>query len=375
MLDVRVAERLGGFQLDVALAVAERSVMVLVGESGSGKTTLLRLLAGLRRPDRGRIVVDGEVWFDGGTGEWAPPPARAVGFVAQDYALFPHLSAAENVAFGLRAQRLPPRSIRSRVATALERLGLTALASRRPHELSGGQQQRVAIARAIVLGPRLLLLDEPLSALDAASRRSIRGELKRLLAELSCTTLFVTHSPAEALAFGERISVLEAGRLSQSGSREELMMHPRSAYVAEFLGVNFFRGRLAEGSGGEAARIVLPQGELMVSERPNEGELAVIVHPREITLGLERPAGTARNVFAGVIEELVPEPPSGERVRVSLATRPPLIAEVTRRAVQALGLLPGTRVYASFKAAGVVLAREPDPGLPPAGPNTQESVE
>ena len=357
MLGARLARRLGGFELDVELAVADRSVMVLVGESGSGKTTLLRLLAGLLTPDRGRIEVDGEVWFDPGAGTRLAAHERAIGHVAQDYALFPHLSAAENVAFGLEAQRLPAADVRRRTAAALDRLGVAALGARRPHELSGGQQQRVAIARAIVLEPKLLLLDEPLSALDAASRRVIRGELRRLLADLPCSTLYVTHSPAEALALGERITVLEAGRVSQSGAREDLMRHPRSAYVAEFLGVNFFRGTLVPSGSAPGPHIVVPEGDLALSPAGADGDAAAIVNPREITLTLERPSGTARNVFAGVLEELVPEPPTGDRVRILVASTPPLIAEVTRHAVEELRLSPGMRVYATFKAAGVVLTR------------------
>jgi len=240
------------------------------------------------------------------------------------------------------------------VALALRRLGIEALARRRPDQLSGGQQQRVAIARAIVLEPRLLLLDEPLSALDVQTRRTIRAELRRLLGELACTTVYVTHSPAEALAFGEHITVLEAGRISQSGTRDALMKRPRSAYVAEFLGVNFFRGSLTTDA-DRGRTISLPHGELAISGDGTRGDVAVVVHPREITLARERPAGTARNVFAGAIEELVPEPPSGDLVRVSLATTPPLIAEVTRLAVDALELAPGIQVYATFKAAGLVV--------------------
>jgi molybdate transport system ATP-binding protein len=357
VLDLQVTKRLGGFTLEAGMAVRAHSVMVVVGESGSGKTTLLRLLAGLMHPDGGRIAVDGVVWFDGGAGGTVPAPDRPVGYVSQDYALFPHLSAAENVAFGLRAQGIAARNVTSRAAAALERLGIGALGQRRPHQLSGGQQQRVAIARAIVLEPRVLLLDEPLSALDAQTRRATRAELRRLLAGLPCMTIYVTHSPAEALAFGEQITVLEAGRVSQCGSREDLMRHPRSSYVAEFLGVNFFKGLISTRDVAGAARIVLPQGELVVADAGAEGEVAVVVHPREITLSLEQPGGTARNVFPGKIEELAPEPPAGELIRVSLATTPPLIAEVTRQAVDALGLRPGMRVYASFKAAGVEVVR------------------
>jgi molybdate transport system ATP-binding protein len=355
MLALQVVKQRGAFALEATVAVGDGATMVLVGESGAGKTTLLKLLAGLEDPDRGRIEVDGEVWFDRGAGRDLRSAERAVGYVAQDYALFPHLTAAENVAFGLRAQRTARRETTRRVQAALEHFGIADLARRRPHELSGGQQQRVAIARAMVLEPRLLLLDEPLSALDVPTRRAIRGELRRLLAERPCSTLYVTHSPAEALAFGEQVTVLEAGRVTQQGSREDLMRHPRSPYVAEFLGVNFFRGTLAPRAGQDAIRIAHPQGELFLSVAGGESDAAVVVHPREITLSLEPPAGTARNVFAGAIEELVPEPPAGELVRVALATAPPLIAEVTRQAVESLALRPGLRVFASFKAAGVVV--------------------
>jgi molybdate transport system ATP-binding protein len=371
MLDARLATTLGGFAFDAELTVPDRTVMVIVGESASGKTTLLRMLAGLHVPDRGRLVVDGEVWSDAEARRFVPTHLRPIGHVAQDHALFPHLTAAQNVAFGLEAQRLPEANVRERTRAALDRLGVGAIASRRPHELSGGQQQRVAIARAIVLEPKLLLMDEPLSALDATSRRTIRSELRRLLTELPCTTLYVTHSPAEALAMGDRITVLENGRVSQTGTRDDLMRHPRSAYVAEFLGVNLFRGSILPfGAGGEPAarpiaepsnatvpRVTLPEGELLLASPGTDGEATAIVNPREITLTLERPSGTARNVFVGVIEELVPEPPNGERVRVSVLSHPPLTAEVTRQAVEALGLAPGIRVFASFKAAGVAVTR------------------
>jgi molybdate transport system ATP-binding protein len=326
---------------------------VIVGESGAGKTTVLRMLAGLTRPDRGRVELDGEVWSDAATGAWLPPERRAVGYVAQDYALFPHLPVHHNVAFGLRALGRPAAEVRTRTAAMLERMGLADLAARRPAQLSGGQQQKVALARALVLEPRLLLLDEPLSALDLTTRRELRAELRRLLAGLDCVTLYVTHSPTEAMAFGQRIVVLEAGRVSQEGTREDLLRRPRSPYVAELMGLNLFRGEVISRAPGSTARVATAGGELHVVDPGVEGEVIMVVSPREVTLWRDPPAGSAQNVFHGPVEEIVPEPPLGERVRVALATRPPLVAEVTRRAVEALELAPGTMVYATFKATGV----------------------
>ena len=348
---------------DVDIRVADGSFVCLLGPSGCGKTTLLRMIAGLEEPSAGRILIDGVDISR------VPAHRRDFGMVFQTLALFPHLNVGDNIAYPLSIRGVSPAARGKRVAELLELVRLPGFADRPITRLSGGQRQRVAIARALALSPRLFLLDEPLSALDASSRRAIRAELRRLLDELPCMTVYVTHSPAEALSFGERITVLESGRVSQTGTREDLMRSPRSPYVAEFLGVNLFFGSLAEVAGGReapgGARVALPQGEFIVSERagapgePGSGDTAILVRPREITLALVRPAGTARNVFEGAIEELVPEPPDGELVRVSLGTTPRLIAEVTRQAVESLGLSPGRHVFASFKAAGVRVVSEP----------------
>jgi molybdate transport system ATP-binding protein len=200
MLRADVHTRLGEFELVAQLEVARRNPLIVVGESGSGKTTLLRLLAGLERPLAGRIAFDRETWFDGAAHAWVAAERRGIGYVAQDDALFPHLNALDNVAFGPRAAGWG--DARGRARRALERMGVATLTDRRPRELSGGQRQRVAIARALAVEPKLLLLDEPLSALDVGSRRTVRTELKRLIEELECVTILVTHSPAEALALG-----------------------------------------------------------------------------------------------------------------------------------------------------------------------------
>jgi molybdate transport system ATP-binding protein len=353
MLELRVRKRLGSFTLEAELATEDRGVLVLVGESGSGKTTVLRLIAGLLAPDSGTITIGGATLADAANGRQVPAHARRVGYVPQDYALFPHLTARDNVAFGLRARGTRGTELRDRTASALARLGLESLADQHPHQLSGGQQQRVALARALVLEPSILLLDEPLAALDLKSRRSIRAELRRLLDELPCVSLFVTHSPAEALAFGDHIAVLESGRVTQVGRRDELMHRPRSRYIADFLGTNLFRARVRAIGDDGVSILAVEGGEIAAAPTDLEGEVFAVVEPRDVTLSLEPPEGSAQNVLRGRVEDLQPEPPAGERMRVGVACRPPLVAEVTRPAVQRLGLAPGREVYASFKATGV----------------------
>ncbi len=353
MLELSLRRRLGEFTLDAELTAPARGVLVLVGESGSGKTTLLRLVAGLLAPDSGRLAFGGRVLAEPATRTFVPAHARSIGWVAQDYALFPHLDVRANVGFGLRAAGVRGGAARTRVDRALERLGVAALAMRRPHELSGGQQQRVALARALVLEPEILLLDEPLAALDLATRRAIRGELRRLFEELGCLTIFVTHSPAEGLAFGERIAVMENGRITQIGARDELLRKPRTRYVADFIGTNLFPARVAFRDVRGLAHLATAAGEIVASDVEHEGAVFAVVDPREITVSLDPPKGSAQNVLLGRIVELEPEPPSGERVRVALATTPPIVAELTRAAVESLGLREGREVVATFKASGV----------------------
>ena len=349
MLAVRTAKRLGGFALAAELSVRRGETTVIVGESGAGKSTLLRLVAGLEHPDEGHITLDDLVYADTRLGQAVPAWRRSVGFVFQDYALFPHLTVAENVMFGLRASGTGRRDARKSSTAMLERLGVGELAERPVAGLSGGQQQRVALARALVLDPDVLLLDEPLSALDLRTRRAIRGELRELLRGLPCCTLYVTHNPIEAMFFGERLVVLERGRVTQAGTREDLLLHPRTGYVAELVGTNLLYGS----SGDRGVEVRTGAGPLLVGTEPVEGETFVTVSPREITLYRDRPDASAQNLFTGPVLELVPEPPGGERVRVALGTTPALVAEVTREAVAALGLHEGMVVHAGFKATGV----------------------
>lgn len=354
MLQAQLSIRYDAFALDLQLEVPPAETLVLVGESGSGKSTVLRLFAGLTRPSSGRIVMEGTTWFDSAGKINLPPQEREIGWLPQDYALLPHLSVFENVAFGLKARRIPGPEIVTRCQKALEQFGVADLADRRPLGLSGGQQQRVALARAMVLKPRLLLLDEPLAALDVQTKARVRGDLRAMLSSLPCTTIFVTHNPLEAVVFGQRIAVLDGGRIVQSGTPDRLLRQPRSPYVAAFTGVNLFQGRSSMPQPGGLSRIETDQGPVLVSGTELGKTPFVAVSPREITLYAAAPmAGSAQNVFRGPVMELVPEPPFGERVRVVLGTRPPLVAEVTQAAVDRLGLAVGSQVYASFKATAV----------------------
>ena len=355
MLDARLAKRRDTFALEVAFQAATGSTTVLVGESGAGKTSVLRLLAGLDRLDAGSVAVGGEWYADAARRLHVPAWRREIGYVAQDYALFPHLSVYENVAFGLRAGGVARRRRRGLVDDALGLVGIPELAGRMPRHLSGGQQQRAALARALVLSPRLLLLDEPLSSLDLQTRRAVRVELRSLLQRLACITVYVTHSPVEAVVFGDQVVVLDGGHVAQAGSREQLLRYPRSAFVAELAGTNLFVGRRADVAPPWAVTIRTPEGLLIIEESSGPGTVYLTVSPREISLFRMPPVGSAQNVFGGTVIEMVPGPPGGERVRVVLDTRPMLVAEVTREAIAALSLREGIRVFAAFKATGVQL--------------------
>ena len=350
MLNAEFSKQMDTFRVEVSLKVDAGHTFVLVGESGAGKTTILNILSGLLHPDHGRIQLEDEVLFDGNQDLRLPASKRSVGYVFQDYVLFPHLSVFENVAFGLRAQGITPGDVRRETNAILQLLGIEDLAPRKTARLSGGQQQRVALARALILKPRLLLLDEPLSAIDLQTRRQVRSELRRVLQNLPCITLFVTHNPFEAMVFGAQVGVVDHGKLVQVGDRDELLRRPRSRYVAELMGVNLFQGKVIRRDATGLAEVQTKNGVVHTISEDVSDDTFIAVDPREITLHTIPPVGTAQNVFSGRILELVPEPPLGERVRVVLETHPLLVAEITAHSVQSLGLREAMNVYASFKA-------------------------
>jgi molybdate transport system ATP-binding protein len=337
---------LGELDLEVGLGVGTGELVVLLGPNGAGKTTLLRALAGLVPLARGRVVLDGTVLDDVAAGGHVPTERRPIGFVFQDYLLFPHLSALENVAFGLRARGLPRAEARRRAAGWLERVGLAAHAGARPRALSGGQAQRVALARALAGDPRLLLLDEPLAALDAATRTEVRRDLRRHLASFDGTRLLVTHDPLEAIALADRLVVLEGGRVTQTGTPAEVSARPRSAYVAELVGINLYRGR------ADGAAIELAGGGRLVAAEAHRGQVFAAVHPRAVALHRRPPEGTPRNVLAGSADTLEAV---GDRVRVRVAGTVPVVAEVTPAAAGELRLADGGPVWATVKATEVTV--------------------
>jgi molybdate transport system ATP-binding protein len=335
-----------GLELDVRLSVAPGETLALAGPSGAGKTSVLRAIAGLLRPARGRVVCDGEPWLDTESGVDVLPERRGCGYLFQEYALFPHLSAWRNVAYGLARSE---KRRRERAGELLEKFGLSDRAEARPRTLSGGERQRVALARALARQPRALLLDEPLSALDTRTRGRASRELAAALREAGVPSLLVTHDFAEAALLGDRVAVLDAGRVVQDGPARELLAAPASAFVADLTCAVVLTGHASSGPDGLTVVRLDGGGEVSTTD-PGSGPVAVSVHPWEIALG---PAGapalsSAQNHLEGVITTVTHV---GNRVRVGLEAAQPLVAEVTEPAVRELELHPGTRVTATWKAA------------------------
>jgi len=330
-LELDIACTLRSYELDVRLSVGAET-LALVGPSGAGKTTVLRAIAGLRAPDRGRIALGDDVWFDAAAGIDRPPEARSVGLVFQEYALFPHMTVRRNVGFGAGARQ---------VAALLERLGIAHLAGERPGHLSGGERQRVALARALAREPGVLLLDEPLSALDAHTRASVRAHLQDVLGQLALPTLVVTHDFRDATALADRVGVIVDGRLRQVATVADLVRHPRDAFVARFTGGNVLAGDAVPLRTG-GAEVRLDSGAIVRSAEAGEGRVGVAVYPWELRVATEAPSGNGVNAIGGAVAGLDPE---GDRVRVRVGE---LVAECAAGDVERLGLARGDRVYLLF---------------------------
>jgi molybdate transport system ATP-binding protein len=351
LLHAEAYARLGDFELDLAVAAQPGECVALAGPSGAGKSTLLRIVAGLLRPDRGVVRCDGQLWLDTARGIDVAPERRRCGYVFQDYALFEHLSAWQNVAYGLR--RVPRAERRARAEALLDRFGLLPHANARPRTLSGGERQRVALARVLAVEPRALLLDEPLAALDARTRTRAGRELAGVLRDAGVPAILVTHDFAEAAVLGDRVAVIDHGRVVQEGTPDELAATPASAFVADFTGAVVLTG-VARASPDGPTVIDLDGGGRVTSTDRAEGPVAVSVYPWEIVIELPAAtsSGSARNHIRAEVASITAV---GGRVRLGLAAAQPLVAEVTDAAVRELGLRPGTPVVASWKAAATRL--------------------
>jgi ABC-type sulfate/molybdate transport systems ATPase subunit len=357
MLRIAAEATLGDFSLDVELAVAPGECLALAGPSGAGKSSVLRVVAGLVRPRHGVVWCGERVWLDTARGVNLPPEERRCGYVFQDYALFPHLTAWQNVAYGLKA----PRSERRRRALALlDRFGLAGRADARPRTLSGGERQRVAVARALAVEPAALLLDEPLSALDARTRAAACRELAAVLHAAAVPALLVTHDFQEAALLGDRVGVIDGGRIVQVGTAGELAAAPASPFVADFTGAIVLTGTAAPGDDG-LTLVRLDGGGEVTSAEPAHGPVAVTVYPWDIALSPRGSidTGSARNHLD---VEVVSVTTVGSRVRIGLAAPQPLTAEITEPAVRALHVAPGQLAVASWKATATrLLSLSQDP--------------
>jgi len=345
-LQAQLQARVGSFDLDVDLSIAPGEVVALLGPNGAGKTSVLRALAGLLTIDAGRIALDGIVLDEPANAIRMPVEQRPIGVVFQDYLLFPHLSVLENVAFGLRSRGVGRTTATARARSWLDRVGLGPAANRKPGSLSGGQAQRVALVRALATEPALLLLDEPMAALDVSTRVELRRELRQHLESFRGVRLLVTHDPVEAMAMADRLIVLEHGRVLQTGSPAEVTQRPRSRYVADLVGVNLFRGTARQNV------ITISGGGSLTAVGVTDGDVFAVVHPRTVALYRARPDGTPRNVWEGRATDLDLQ---GDRVRVRLQGSPSIVAEVTPAAVRELGLDRGDQVWIGVKATEVIV--------------------
>jgi molybdate transport system ATP-binding protein len=341
-------------RIDQMRARAAAGITVIFGPSGAGKTTLLRCLAGLEHPDEGTIRFNGEVWFDAARRVCVSPRQRRLGFVPQDYALFPHLSVERNVAYGLRG--LPAPELRARVAETLRWLGVADLTRRLPGELSGGQQQRVALARAVARRPRLLLLDEPLSALDSPTRLRLRSELRPLLLRFGIPTLLVTHDRTEALALGDDLIIMDAGTIVQQAPVQEAFNRPASVAVAAILAVETVQPGRVETAADGLFTVAIGDRKLTalaVDLPPDTREVYVCIRAEDVVVVKgDALQSSPRNCLPAVVARLTPE---GPLVRIELDCGFALQALLTKQACAELALREGDHVLALIKAPQVHL--------------------
>jgi molybdate transport system ATP-binding protein len=343
-LHARVRTQLGSLGLECDISVEANVTVAVLGPNGAGKTTLLRVIAGLVPLDEGRIEVDGAVFEDTATRTWLTPETRRVGFVFQNHGLFPHLSVLDNVAFGLRARGVDRKTANTKAHEWLERVDLGRYATSRPAALSGGQSQRAALARVLVTDPDVLLLDEPLAAVDASARLELRRALREHLSTFTAVRLIVTHDPLEAASLAERVVVLEDGRVTQEGPFGDVSARPRSPWIARVVGLNLLRGAVSSGA------LLLDDGSSLTVATSVQGHALATIQPRAVALYRQPPDGSPRNVLRCKVAGVDPE---GDRWRIRLDGPFPLVAEVTPAAAAELRLAEGGEVFAVVKATEI----------------------
>jgi len=346
MLDADIQLRLSRLNLDIAFTVEAGEVVALLGPNGSGKSTTLRALVGLLPLAGGRIVLDGTVLDDPAQHVKIPPEKRPIGLMFQDYLLFPHLSALENVAFGLRAKGTSKKAAREKASQTLARLGLEGLAEAKPGSMSGGQQQRVAMARALVTDPRLLLLDEPLAALDVSTKTDVRRLLREVLRQSNAANVLVTHDLLDAVALGDRMIVIQDGEVVQTGTPAEVTARPRSSYVADLVGVNLLRGT------AHGTILDIDGGGKLTCAEPATGPVLAVIAPAAVSVSRQRPEGSGENTWPGQISAV---DLMGDRVRVRTEGTPAITAEVPPAAVDQLKLDDGGELWACVSPAAITV--------------------
>ncbi|GAB3881965.1 ABC transporter ATP-binding protein [Terrabacter terrigena] len=342
-LDARVRLSRGAIDVDVALRAEPGQVIGVLGPNGGGKTTTVLALAGVLAVAEGHVRVDGQLWDDGRRA--LPPERRTVGLMLADSLLFPHLSALDNVAYGPRSRGVDRHRARQRARDELDRVGLADRASSRARELSSGQQARVALARALATDPSLLLLDEPLAALDPDTRARTRSDLATRLAAYGGITVLVTHDPLDALTLADHLVFVEDGHVTQAGTPAEVLSEPRSPYVATVVGLNLYAGE-----GDSHGHVATGGGVVVMTTSPTEGRVWATIAPSAVSVHLHEPEGSPRNTWQLRVASVTVQ---GQSARVGLVGALPLTAEVTLESVTALGLQVGQHVWAAVKATEV----------------------
>jgi len=344
MLEADIQLRLSRLDLNAAFTVAAGEVLALLGPNGSGKSTTLRALVGLLPLAGGRVVLDGTVLEDPAKRVKVAPEKRPIALMFQDYLLFPHMSAVENVAFGLRCRGTDKKTAREKAAQTLARLDLAGVTDAKPGAMSGGQQQRVAMARALVTDPRLLLLDEPLAALDVSIKTNVRRLLRDVLRQSNAANILVTHDLLDAVALGDRMIVLEHGQIVQTGTPAEVTARPRSSYVADLTGVNLLRGKAS------GTMLELDGGGRLMCAGPATGPTLAVIAPAGVAVSRQRPEGKEWNAWLGKVSAV---DLMGDRVRVHVDGTPAITAEVPPAAVDELRLDDGGELWAYVEPAAI----------------------